>query len=392
MFRKAKKRYIALLALIGIALLLLYPVSMSLLSSSYISAYQGAKGSYRGVYYDNKHYTNAKGDGASLHRFNSIMKFDSDEAKKGQCNIVGELTAVQIPLGTKNPWIPPAWVPSEWWRGLVNQKNPTNVYEWEIKEGDTTTVYRMEEWTTSWYISVSAEWDSGPDPWEGTDETQSKRYHNLDVWFEIDISPTWYFENQTTAYFAVAKIELSHVKTYGERSDGEVVDATKEMRFAPMSPGSVLTIFTTLFGAKQSEDPGDFYAFQGKKLNPLYFRDKVYTYISLLDFGTHEWGVWPAQTRYGKGDVLTLGFTVTQFVVGEWVVKDVGDIPEEYGRTAKFVKTGGLLTALEDWFSNPLNAFLFWAVLIGLAVVAIVAFSGALPAVIYAIKSRRGKG
>ena len=339
---RINKKYVAL-ALVSLFILMF---GNRLMSTSYVTAYEGAKAVFYGVR-DNENqkiYNNAQKWNASLCRFDTQMAFDRDDFYSYSCNIVGEMTSIQIPLGDTK-WVPPEWVPQAWWRDSLSWKNPRNVYEWKVVHDDgSVTVYRMEEWVTKWFVTLSAEWDSGPDFFNPADEAENRRYRNLEVWIELDINPVWYFEGQSKVYFAIAKVELSNFKYDGEP------------RVAPMSVGSVLTVYTEPFG--RNSVPGEeqlkaFY-YQNTTLNPLYFRDRVYVYINLLDFGTREW--WETSLEYvglkAQGDAVTFGFTVTQFVVGEWKVKDVQSVKDYEGRTSKIAVAGIQLPNFLEWLGN----------------------------------------
>ena len=360
-FVENNKKLIAVAALAVILLAAFKPTLMQ--SVSYTTAYEGAKASFYGIYdaQRNKYYTPADRGSASLCQlYGTALKFDPDDPYAGMPNLVGEMTSVMVPL-SQSGWIPPDWVPSSWWRDATSWSNPSKVYEWHVKNpGGTYTAYRMEEWKTKWYVSFSAEWDSGPTPMIST-ETSNQRYRNMDVWFEFNTAPTWYFEKADKAYFAIAKVELSNIEFSAKDPTGQTYSASSTCRTLPMSPGSVLTLYTQPFGQAGSIAPGESaftaYYYQNTTLNPQYFRDKVYCYVSLLDFGTTEWWDWLALKA--KGDVVTMGFTVTQFVVGEWKVKDVGDL-DFYGRWAKLASwgwtgLGDFFTAIAQWFANPFN-------------------------------------
>jgi len=355
-------------------------------TAGYPTAYEGAKAVYYGILYENKRYTNSEKHGASLLRFDTQLKFDPDAAAAWQCNLAGEMTSVFIP-DTRN--LPPTWVPQEWWRPTLDWQNPRSVYEWKIVDEDGYVhFYRMEEWLTVWYLSVSAEWDSGPDFWSWSDEAENRRYLNTEVWFEFDIAPTWYFQGAEKVYFAIAKVELAHVSVTAKDMAGNKYAANPSMSFIPESVGSVLYVYVNPFGGEKASDEAKLksYYYQNTTLNPLYFQDKVYAYITLADFGTQEW--WEGLALKAKGDVVTLGFKVVQFVVGEWKVKDVGEIPDDYGRSSKYGWTGwtGLgdfWASLVGWFSNPFNvaglAAFIVVVIVALAALGLFWFFG-LPA------------
>ena len=62
---------------------------------------------------------------------------------------------------------------------------------------------------------------------------------------------------------------------------------------------------------------------------------------------------------------MTVGLDVDVFVIGEWKVKDVQELPDEYGRSAKAGGEGlGLGAALMAFLSSPEGRL--W-VLLGLA-------------------------
>jgi len=383
---KGKAAVLAFLAVLAVLVLLSYrPFAMALLSAAgYSTAYEGAKAVFYGVRYDDLEYSAAEKHDASLARFDTQLKFDPDAADAWQCNLYGEMTSVFVPKAEN---IPPDWVPSEWWRSTLDWRNPRNVYEWRVVDDEGYIhFYRMEEWLTVWYISISAEFDSGPDFWRLDDEAQNRRYHDAEVWFMFDITPTWYFEGAEKTYFAIAKIELMHLDVTAKDMAGNEYPPNPSMSIVPESVGSILYIYTTPFGDEPAPSEDDFkqYYYQNTTLNPQYFRDKVYAYITLADFGTQEW--WEGISMKAKGDVVTLGFKVVQFVVGEWKVKDEGELPDDYGRRAKIGVWGwtglsdflsGFVAAVTAWFSNPFNiaglAFFFW-VLVAIIVFAVLTY------------------
>jgi len=358
---------VVLVALAGLGLFLLSGEFRLLSTGGYPTAYEGAKATYFGIYYNGAKYTNSEKHSASLLRFDTQLKFDPDDYYAWQCNLAGEMTSVFIP-NTQN--LPPTWVPQDWWRPTLDWQNPRNVYEWKIVgEDGYVHFYRMEEWLTVWYLSLSAEWDSGPDFWSWSDEAENRRYLNTEVWFEFDVTPTWYFQGAEKVYFAVAKVELAHVDVTAKDMAGNKYGANPSMSFIPESVGSILYLYLVPFEFDKAPNPDELkqYYYQNTTLNPLYFRDKVYAYITLADFGTQEW--WEGLALKAKGDVVTLGFKVVQFVVGEWKVKDVGELPDDYGRSSKYgvwgwTGLGDFWNAVATWLSNPFN-------LVGLGIFAV---------------------
>ena len=396
--RIGSKRTIITLILIAIVVLFFVSIpklAVFLSGISYTTAYQGAKAKYYGAVWNELGFPVTFWRGGysspqelsvapSLYSFDTQMALDVDEPKERRPNVIGEMTAVMIPHVSHTR---PDYVLVGWWTDWVNWKEPVDYWEWEIQNDDgTTSFYRMEEWKTKWFISLTAEWDSfgfgASPPYES-----EKSIKNLQIWFEFDISPSWYFENQTRVYFAIGKIELAQFKNYGLREGGDETSSRQQLSTTPMSPPSILTIYTTPFGAEQSEDTQEFYSFRGQKLNPLFFRDKVYSYITLNDFGCESW--WYFIGTAAKGDVVTMGFTVTQFVVGEWVVKDIGDIPDEYGRQGK-TQTAGLdiFGGIAEWLSNPFNQLWLLFIIIIIVMIIITVLN---PGIWAAMSRRKGK-
>jgi len=374
--KKTRKDVLLAVVLVGLIVFGMFMLNpsirlMMLQTAGYPTAYEGAKAVYYGILYENKRYTNSEKQAASLLRFDTQLKFDPDDYYSWQCNLAGEMTSVFIP-NTQN--LPPTWVPQDWWRPTLDWQNPRSVYEWKIVDQDGYVhFYRMEEWLTVWYLSISAEWDSGPDAISLIDEAQNRRYLNTEVWFKFDITPTWYFQGAEKVYFAIAKVELAHVNVEAKDTAGNKYAANPGMSFIPESVGSILYLYFTPFEFNYAPSPDELkqYYYQNVSLNPLYFRDEVYAYATLADFGTQDW--WEGLALKAKGDVVTLGFKVVQFVVGEWIVKDVGDIPDDYGRSAKYgvwgwTGLGDFWNAIATWLSNPFN-------LLGLGIFAVTAIA-----------------
>lgn len=360
---------VAIIVLAGVA----YPLSTT---GSYTTAYEGAKARFIGVKDQTTGltYTNTQKRGASVASFDSTMNFDIDAETWGKPNIAGEMTSIFIPKSDASATRD--WVPTGWWSDAMKWQNPQNVYEWNIQNDDgSTTVYRMEEWATKWFVSLSAEWDlQGNEFWSalglqahigGVPEQRNQRYNNLEVWFEFDISPTWYFSGTDRTYFAIAKVQLNQIEFSAFDHFGKEEDQSSVVRITPMSTSSALTIYTSQFGSSQSTTQDAFmgYYHQQSRLNPAFFRDKVYSKITLNDFGTTEWWQTPLTDLRAKGDVVTLGFTVTQFVVGEWKVQDIQDMPDDYGRTSKVGYWGWSgISDFFGWLTSP--AGMFWLIII----------------------------
>jgi len=362
------KRWFSVLTILVVAVSILFLTQSLAVSSSYISMYEGAKATFIGMESPGGLvYTNEVGRGSSVHTFDSTMNFDEDDAQWDKPNIRGEMTAVFIP---DMKVIPPeklrgVSLPQSWWRNAQLWKNPSAVYEWDIpgSEGIFPKKYRVEEWQTLWFLSLSAEMDSGPDFFQSRDESNNQRYRNWRVWIELDINPVWVFEGTEETYFAISQVELINFQDSSKDRYGNIVESASTMSVIPESPGSIITIYIDPFGDISARTPDELRTFHARNttLNPQYFRDKVYIKIELSDFGTTESG--PLWSRVGSGDVATLGFRVTQFVVGEWLIKPKSTIPDEYERTAKVGEAKWIdLSGLGDFFGSPNMTFMIMLV------------------------------
>jgi len=333
------------------------------MDTSYTTAYEGAKARFVGVRTgDGTIYTNAEKYNSSVAFFDATINWDPDDGDLGYPNVVGEMTSVFLPVQDA---IPPEWVPMPWWRGAMNTENPVRPpWEWEIPNADGSwTKYTMEEWVTKWYVTFEAKFDSGPDGifLHGDEAEDEPRHLDLQVWVEFDISPTWFFEGADAAYFAIGKIEADFIQSEAKDNSGELVEARTGLDFYPESAGSILTLYDNPFGGRSYEDEGDIvtYAYRGVQLNPEYFQDKVYTHIDLNNFGTEEWGNVLTGLK-AKGDVITIGFSVHQFVVGEWVAPEESSLDEYEGRNSQTEESWAPLKPVADFFtffSTPAGGF-----------------------------------
>ena len=321
-------------------------------SIGYASGYQGAKPSFYGAFYENQGYGGTPFRGTT-------MAFDPDDPKKGSPNIEGEMTTIFIPekivLGEL-----PSWIPYSWSVNLPYMKNPDDAWDWELKdESGNIHSYRMEKWITKWYISLEGGWDS--QGFLEFDAEGGKRISNMEIWFELDLSQNnWYFEDSDNVYFAIGKIELANILKQGYKV--EAIDVT------PEAIGTSLFLFYEPFGADRIVK--DYYSYNGKRLNPDLFVPKIYTMINLNDFGTQGW--WDGLTWKVQGDVVTFEFTVHQFVIGEWIVKDVQELPTDYERQSKVTTTG---FDVLDWILKPNSLLIIGAILI-IVVVILIFLSG----------------
>ena len=353
---------------------------------AYTTGYQGAHARFCGVAYP----TATDGVGGLGHYQDSLwgttFAWDIDERGSGKPAIAGEMTSVFVPaesVGRVTSHFRSGADISSWLLESTERQNPVEAYEWELEDAEGIThVYRMEEWVLKWYFSISAEPQGVEIPvmWVPPDIRRNS-LQDVQVWFEFDLTPIWYFENQTRSYFAIASLQISDIELGGKlnNEDYETTYNT-DMRTLPMSEHTPFTLYHGIFGTSANRAEKDAYDYEGKRLNPDLFTDKVYAYLTLQDFGVTAWVPWSFGTVY-RADAVTVGCDMHVFVVGEWAVKDVQDVPDDYGRTAKVGTSGSGGIAVS--FGEALQAFLtnpqaqLWAfiglialIVLGLAIVA----------------------
>jgi len=345
----------------------------------YTTGYEGAKANFYGIEWN---YKTQHGK-TSFPLKGTTFHFDADENDKprtGACNLEGEMTSVFLPEGSR----PSSWVDPSWWDTATEYiKNPVQHYEWEIEEGNTTNLYAMDEYKLKWYFSISAEWDKLDVIYSTDREYMDQRYSNTQIWFEFNLAPIWYFEGTSTCYFSIAKIRLSDISLTGKLDNQDETEASQQVRVVPMSSGSILPIYYNAFGVANDRAEKEAYVFKDKKLNPDLFTDKVYAYFTLADFGTKYWMELGGLVKHWKGDVVTVGFDIHVFVVGEWKVQDIQEIPEDYGRTSK-TGAGGFtfLEQLARILAGP--EFKMWFIL-GIIAIVLLVLAIFAPWVLFAI-------
>jgi hypothetical protein len=360
-----------------VAYLIVGPLDLMSVGGSYSSAYEGAKASISGISYNGKTYSAnsynpyymSSGTGFSF-------KGDGPSAQySGLPKIVGEMTPVFIPEATN-----PGDLPSQFDVGGVKInnpftnsfgliKNPYNTYSWTVTRASTKTFYTMEEWKTKLYISISANPDGGSAPFARSEwDQENGRYSDATVWVKLDTAPTWYFQGQERAYFAIAQVQLAGVSYAGHNPDGTVQAShnVQNVVVNPSSPSSIVNLYKRNFGAGGSEasDPDQIYSYKGTTLNPQYFGNAVYFPVTLNNFGSQSW--WDIVTFKAQGDVVTFDFTVTQFVVGQWTVKNTQAVPQGYGRQSSYSEYGfsGVTDFLNGLGSNPYYQFVIVGIII----------------------------
>jgi len=323
---------------------------LSMSSLSYTTGYEGVKARFAGVSYDGENF---KGTGWS-----STFNVDFDEATSGLPDVAGEMTSVFVPSESvgQQPTQFGGFDLSQWLVKSTVVKNPVAQHEWELTENDTTTLYVMEEWELRWFASISCEPAiMGEVATPLTNQVvRRNRLLNVEVWMELDLAPIWYFEGQDTSYFAIAQLKLAEDVALGGRHHKEGYQEEKrnpELSVTPYSRDSLIGLYHGLFASEGNRADKQVYEYKGKKLNPDLFTDKVYAKITLNDFGVTSWYAFGTHWR---ADVATFAFKVRVFVIGQWTVKDVQDLPDVYGRTSK---TGGLNLVAENplvmWFGSP---------------------------------------
>lgn len=334
----------------GLRVLMSYP--------AYMTGFQGAHVRYYGVRDQGITYTEGLWD--------TTFKWDSPIVQGVYDNtppIAGEMTSVFVP--SESVGYQPSWIAPEWLLGATKTKNPVDIYEWELKEGDETLFYRMELWRLKWYFSISSEPQNDGDipQYEGVISQPRNSLKDTEVWFEFDLTPIWYFNGTDRAYFAIASLRLTDIDFGALESGKDPVDHDSRLRVTPESTSSILPIYYSGFGGSRAEQ--NVHSYQGKELNPDLFRDRVYSYITLNDFGVSCWWDWG---WFWKADVVTVGLDVDVFVIGEWKVKDIQDIPDEYGRSAKTGSVGFGWGAILGSFFGSSEGRMWFLIIIGVIV------------------------
>jgi len=326
-----KPQYIVLI--IGLILDLL--VIASFLPLNIISNYQGPKPIFYGIYLDNRFYTAKECYDASLCVFDTSLEFDPDKKYNGMGNLAGEMTTIFIPKYSGGSI--PDWVPSWMTNDLYYISNPINVYTWKVTSNGTTKVFRMEEWLLKYYLTISYEWDTNEESGLFTFMPRDVRYRNAEVWLKITLNNMWYFDGADQVFFGIGKITLSNIVVKSKTKDKET-DPINIVRVNPSSIGSSLPLYLKPRDPEYEYRASDPLVYKGLELNPNVFPRHVYTRIILEDFGSRV--IREGLFNYNSyGDVVTYEFNVHVFVVGQWIVKDIENIPDEYGRQSKVTST-----------------------------------------------------
>ena len=315
-------------------------------------------------------------------RSDTKFYFDADDPNVEACNLVGEMTNAFVPKES----FAPSWVPSEWVKATAYINNPIETDAWELPHPDVPSElisYEVTEWLLRLYISITAEWDTNDESW-------NRRYQDTEVWIELDINRnSWIFEGQAQPYFAISKVKAVEFAPGKLGETEEDYQPTPQFSVIPESD-SWMYIYYQKWGSAGQVRDFDPFSYTGRQLNPDLFTDKVYFCVNLANFGTYyDASSWltPIQGPYVAGDAVTWAFDVHVYVVGEWQLQDVSELPEEYGRIQQ-VQEGWLSLLLQDP-RFPLFSFIG---LIALVVLALAIFAPwALFAIFGAVGMLRSK-
>jgi len=261
------------------------------------------------------------------------MRFDPDEYRYNQPNLIGEMTSVFLPDQSSQNMLK-SWIPSNWIAENNYIINPQREFAWNIS-GYT---YLMREYICRFYVSINAEWDGNVE-WLDNAETGpiggSRLYHDAEVWVKFDLTPTWYIDGQNRAYFTIAQVRPAADAIYGgltlSGEQGTIRTKDGGVSVTPESIQTPLFIFDAPFGGGSyvKKEP---YEYQGRQLNPALFKDEAYIRLNLNNFGVSSDIIAGIPPWSIHGDVVTWKFDVVVFLIGEWTVQDIQDDPDRYGR------------------------------------------------------------
>jgi len=329
--------------------------SLFLFSSiGYTSGYEGVKASFAGIEWQT---VGTKAGSGKHDLMGTDFYFDADEPQYHAPNLVGEMTNAFLPEQS----VKPAFVFPDMWGKNQYIKNPYDTDEWNLPNPDEpneTIAYVMEEWILKLYISVTAEWDSSTTVWtKDKEEYGDTRYQNTKIWLKLDISPMWYFEGADQVYFGLGKVVCSDVTAGKFGETDEDYEPTGKYSVVPASTTTYRYLYHTKYGTAQFT-PTNPKTYRGRRLNPEIFGDEIYFNVNLANFGTHAYRD-VLQAKHAKGDAVTWGFDVHVFVVGEWRVQDIEEIPTDYGREP--MVEHGFTYYLAEMLNDP--RLWFWGLL-----------------------------
>jgi hypothetical protein len=409
----ANSVWIVVAAVLATSLILFQVVTGSILPFSTLSNYEGAKPAFAGVW--EKDPSMIPSGYPAQYRAGSTAKggltitpqelfFDIDDALTYKPNVQGAMSTIFIPERT-SAWTIPSWpdspIPSEWLTRFFNNYVPSKTYTWTATDAANPLItheYTMKEYQAKWFIKFKAD-ANNPAIMMGVGEGEQKRYSNLQVWFEINLQPSQYFfpENLSMpdkTYFAVASLTLAENPYRGGHDPAPI-------SVSPDGAGSSLGIYNSLFGTSEdnSGQQAAQYRYQGALLNPALFREKVYTYVTLSNFGTQSW--WDIYGQHWAGDVVMFEVNVNLFVVGDWKVMDIQNPGDQTPQNQSGSAKNPIQKVLEDawggfvqWASSPLGQLtLYFLLIVTVVIVAIVVLGGTgiIPVLLVAAGSRRGR-
>lgn len=348
----------------------------------------GVRASFVGIEWN---YKDASGQ--SDLRPDTKFYFDADQADYFAPNLVGEMTNAFVPEETLSNV--PSWVPTQWFMGSTDIKNPLQTETWELENPDNPDeilAYEIEEWMLKLYVSVTCEWDDGPVFWDPNQEWADERYRDTELWIELDLAQDFFvFEGSPTPYFAISKVKcsdfakgkLGYEDNFFQWEKGlGLVDEPKE--YTPTDLFSVVPASTSWmylyydqWGQEKATDVDPF-TYRGRQLNPDIFVDKMFFSVNLANFGTQHTD-FIGGSSLSKGDAVTWEFDVYVYVVGEWKIKDVSELPVNYGREP-------MVTYQESWVTGMLTdpRFQLWS-FIGIIALVVCVLAIFAPWVLFAL-------
>jgi hypothetical protein len=368
-------------------------------STGYSSAFQGPKITFYGEEILGQHFTQTP---TTTLMFDPLSK-NPELIQIYLPEIHGSMTTVFLPEDSVNflGWgstlgisIPASWTQNlglyaSGWKG----QSPEVTYNWTING----KMYYMAQYRMKWYVAFAGYWKNIENPALLVDPvlrpTVENVYPNLNMWFEIDTTPTWYIQGGGVAYFAIGKMQLDeNVAMGGRDNNGNPVAARTDESTNPESASAVNMIYYAPWGAQPiaSEIAPSYY--EGKELNPNYFRNVSYCSVDLANFGVYA-GAQNFFGTYTKGDTATFCFDLTAFVIGEYTVQDIQKDPTHFGYFTPTSTGSNIFSDLFGWLFSP--STLAWLIPV-LIFVAILIFAPWLLVVILALifgsRKSGGKG